>query len=59
MPFSYRFLSDSFNEMYRSEQRAGTIAIVFSILAILIACLGFIWIGYLYGRTTYQRNRHS
>ncbi|MFM9908975.1 MAG: ABC transporter permease, partial [Chitinophagaceae bacterium] len=40
MPFSYRFLSDSFDEMYRSEQRAGTVAIIFSILAILIACLG-------------------
>ena len=27
MPFSYRFMSDSYNDMYRSsEQRAGTIA---------------------------------
>ena len=54
MPFSYRFMSDSFNDMYRSEQRAGTIAIVFAILAILIACLG------LFGLVTYmaeQRNK--
>ena len=54
MPFSYRFLNDSFNDMYRSEQRIGTIAIVFAILAILIACLG------LFGLATYmaeQRNK--
>ena len=40
IPFSYRFLDDSFNEMYRAEQRAGTIALIFSVLAIFIACLG-------------------
>ena len=40
MPFSYRFMDDSFDEMYRSEQRVGKIAIIFSVLAILIACLG-------------------
>jgi putative ABC transport system permease protein len=54
MPFSYRFLNDSFDQMYRSEQRAGTIAIVFAVLAILIACLG------LFGLVTYmaeQRNK--
>ncbi|HUC79274.1 MAG TPA: ABC transporter permease [Flavisolibacter sp.] len=40
MPFSYRFLDESFNDMYRDEQRVGKIALTFSILAILIACLG-------------------
>jgi len=40
LPFSYRFLDDSFNEMYQSEQRVGKIAMTFSVLAILIACLG-------------------
>jgi putative ABC transport system permease protein len=40
LPFSYRFLDDSFNEMYRNEQRVGKIALVFSALAIFIACLG-------------------
>jgi putative ABC transport system permease protein len=38
--FSYRFLDDSFNEMYQSEQRVGKISISFSILAIVISCLG-------------------
>jgi putative ABC transport system permease protein len=40
MPFSYRFLDDSFNDMYKAEQRAGKLALIFSILTILIACLG-------------------
>ncbi|HSZ34132.1 MAG TPA: FtsX-like permease family protein, partial [Puia sp.] len=40
MPFGYEFLDDSFNKMYTSEQRVGKIALIFSTLAILIACLG-------------------
>ena len=40
LPFSYRFLDDSFDEMYRAEQRVGKIALIFSVLAIFIACLG-------------------
>lgn len=39
-PFSFRFLDDSFNEMYQSEQQVGKIATIFSVLAILISCLG-------------------
>lgn len=40
MPFSYRFLDESFDEMYQVEQRVGKIALIFSVLAIAIACLG-------------------
>lgn len=40
MPFSYRFLDESFHEMYRAEQRVGKIAMIFSALAIMISCLG-------------------
>jgi len=47
MPFSYRFLDESFDEMYRAEQRVGKVAITFAILAIIIACLG------LFGLVTY------
>jgi putative ABC transport system permease protein len=39
-PFSYTFLDQSFDQMYRAEQRVGKIAFSFSILAIFIACLG-------------------
>ncbi|HVX48700.1 MAG TPA: ABC transporter permease [Chitinophagaceae bacterium] len=47
LPFSYRFLDDSFNDMYSAEQRIGTIVLIFSVLAIVIACLG------LFGLSTY------
>ncbi|MFC1726612.1 ABC transporter permease [candidate division KSB1 bacterium] len=39
-PFEYSFLDESFNRLYRGEQRMGTLSNFFSILAILIACLG-------------------
>lgn len=39
-PLSYRFLDDSFGEMYASEQRIGRIALIFAMLAIFISCLG-------------------
>ena len=46
-PFSYSFLDEEFNKQYKAEQRTGTISMIFSILAILIACLG------LFGLVTY------
>ncbi len=39
-PFEYQFLDDNFDNLYRSEQRMGTLFSVFTVLAILIACLG-------------------
>ena len=39
-PFAYSFLNEEFDDMYRSEERAGKIFISFAVLAILIACLG-------------------
>ena len=51
LTFSYRFLDESFNRMYRNEQRVGKIAITFAVLAILIACLG------LFGLVTYAAER--
>ena len=47
MPFEYQFLDESFDAMYRQEQRVGKVAITFAILAIIIACLG------LFGLATY------
>lgn len=41
-PFSYSFLDESFNNTYKSEQRLGEIFIIFTILSILIACLGLL-----------------
>ncbi|GAA3994358.1 ABC transporter permease [Mucilaginibacter dorajii] len=38
--FNYSFMDQDFDATYRAEQRMGTIAIVFTSLAIIIACLG-------------------
>ena len=39
-PFNYYFMDDSFNRTYESERRLGRIFITFTILSLLIACLG-------------------
>lgn len=39
-PFEYSFLDESFDELFRAEQRMGTIFTIFAGLAIFIACLG-------------------
>ena len=39
-PFPYVFLDDSFDSLYRSEQRMGQIFISFTLMAIFISCLG-------------------
>lgn len=39
-PFSYKFLDDDYDALYRSEQRTAGIFTTFSGLAILLACLG-------------------
>lgn len=41
-PFEYYFLDDSLNKMYKGEQRTGIILISFSVLAIIISCLGLL-----------------
>jgi putative ABC transport system permease protein len=52
-PFSYSFLSEDFDRMYRSEQRSGKIFVSFAVLAILIACLG------LFGLVTYAAEQRT
>jgi len=39
-PFNYTFLDDTFDRFYRTEQRLGEIFMAFSLITILIACLG-------------------
>ena len=53
LPFSYRFLDESFDNMYRAEQRVGKIALAFAVLTILIACLG------LFGLATYMAEQRT
>jgi putative ABC transport system permease protein len=52
--FKYSFMDDDFNTMYNTEQRMGNLFVIFTSLAIIIACLG------LFGLAAYaaeQRNR--
>lgn len=41
-PFEYSFMDDSYDRMYRSEQRTGVLFQVFAGVAILISCLGLL-----------------
>ena len=41
-PFEYFFLDEDFNKLYQSEMKTGQIFTSFSVLAILIACLGLL-----------------
>lgn len=53
MPFSYQFIDEAFDRMYRQEQRVGKVALSFALLAILIACLG------LFGLATYMAEQRT
>ena len=52
-PFQYEFFTDSWNNLYRSEMKTGKIFILFSILAIFIACIGLI------GLVTFITNKRT
>jgi putative ABC transport system permease protein len=47
-PFSYTFLSERFNRQFEADEKRGLIFTMFTILAILIACLG------LFGLASYM-----
>lgn len=47
-PFSYRFMDEDYQLMYEAEKRTGKIFNVFSVLAIVLACLG------LFGLSAYS-----
>ena len=47
-PFEYSFLDQNFNRLYRSEETLSSLFAYFSILAIIIACLG------LFGLASYS-----
>lgn len=54
IPFTYQFLSDRFSEQFGADEKRGFIFTLFTVLAILISCLG------LFGLTSYmveQRTR--
>lgn len=42
LPFEYKFLDDDFNSQYAADQKRGKIFAAFSVLTILITCLGLL-----------------
>jgi putative ABC transport system permease protein len=52
-PFQYDFFTDTWNNLYNSEMKTGKIFLLFSVLAIFIACLGLI------GLVTYITNKRK
>ena len=46
-PMEYNFMDDSYDKMYKSDQRTGLLFNLFAIMAIIISCLG------LFGLATY------
>ncbi|HEY8930579.1 MAG TPA: ABC transporter permease [Mucilaginibacter sp.] len=41
-PFEYSFMDEQYNNLYKSDQRTGTLFNIFSAIAILISCLGLL-----------------
>ncbi len=52
-PFTYRFLDENYERMYRSEIVIGSLANFFAILAVFIACLG------LFGLASYTAEQRA
>ena len=52
-PFLYSFLDEDFNNLYKGEQRTGSVFITFAALAIFIACLG------LFGLAAYSAEQRT
>lgn len=53
VPFSYEFLDERFDAMYRTERRLGKIVGLFTFIAIIIACFG------LYGLAAFSAERRT
>jgi putative ABC transport system permease protein len=53
VPFEHNFLDKNFERQYRSEMTTGKLSIVFTIIAILISCLG------LFGLASFMTERRA
>ncbi|MEO6731404.1 MAG: ABC transporter permease [Ferruginibacter sp.] len=52
-PVEYNFLDDTFNELYKDDQRTSTLILVFAIIAVAISCLG------LFGLAAFTAERRA
>ena len=42
LPFTYKFIDDEFDMLYKSDVRTGRLLNIFSLIAILVSCLGLL-----------------
>ena len=52
-PFDYFFLDEDYDHQYRTERQLGTIMSIFSLFALLVACLG------LFGLASYMAEQRT
>jgi len=52
-PFDYFFLEDQYNNLYKADVKVGSVFIVFTILALFIACMG------VFGLTSYTTEKRT
>ncbi len=52
-PFNYTFMDDLYDKTYAAEQKTSTVLTIFSVLTILVACLG------LFGLATYTAEQRT
>jgi putative ABC transport system permease protein len=52
-PFDYKFTDESFSNKFKTEQQLGTMAVMFTFLAIIISCLG------LFGLASFSAERRG
>ena len=53
MPFNFRFMDESFNDMYKSERDMAVTTLAAAVLAIFVACLG------LFGLSTFMAQQKT
>ncbi len=52
-PFEYTFFDDEFDKMYRADAKLSTLILIFSVIAIVISCLG------LFGLATFTAEQRT
>jgi putative ABC transport system permease protein len=58
-PFTYEFLDQVYDNLYKAERKQRTILGIFAGVAILVACLGLFRPGRLHGRAAHQGSKRT
>jgi hypothetical protein len=58
VPFTYKFADEEYNLKFAAEERIGKLASLFTVLAIMISCLGLFGLAIIHRGATNQRNRN-